>query len=45
LLTGDAIGDAVDRVRAMAAAPRVMPPGQSALDELIAATVLGRAAA
>jgi hypothetical protein len=45
LLTGDAIGDAFDRVRAMAAAPRVMPPGQSALDELIAATVLGRAAA
>jgi hypothetical protein len=29
----------------MAAAPRVLPPGQSALDELIAATVLGPAAA
>jgi flavorubredoxin len=45
LLTGDAIGDAFDRVRAMAAKPRVMPPGQSALDELVAATVLGRSAA
>ena len=45
LLSGDAIGDAFDRVRAMAAAPRVMPPGQSALDELIAATVLSPAAA
>jgi hypothetical protein len=29
----------------MAAAPRVMPPGQSALDELVAATVLGPATA
>jgi flavorubredoxin len=45
LLTGDAIADAFMRVRAMAAAPRVMPPGQSALDELIAATALDRAAA
>ncbi len=45
LLTGDAIGDAFDRVRAMAATPRVMPPGQSALDALVAATVLGRSAA
>ena len=45
LLSGDAIGDAFDRVRAMAAAPRVMPPGQSTLDELIADTVLGRSAA
>ncbi len=45
VLTGDAIGDAFDRVRAMAGAPRVMPPGQSALDELIAATALGEAAA
>ena len=45
LLTGDAIGDAFDRVRAMAAIPRMMPPGQSALDELVAATVLGPATA
>jgi flavorubredoxin len=45
LLSGDAIDDAFDRVRAMAGAPRVMPPGQSALDELIAATALGQAAA
>ncbi len=45
LLSGDAIDDAFDRVRAMAAAPRVMPPGQSALHELIAATALGHAAA
>lgn len=44
LLTGDAIGDAFDRVRAMAAAPRVTPPGQAALDDLIAATALGHAA-
>jgi hypothetical protein len=47
--TGDAIDDAFDDafdgVRAMAAAPRVTPPGQSALDELIAATALGRPAA
>jgi flavorubredoxin len=41
LLSGDAIGDAFDRVRAMAAAPRAIPPGQPALDELIAAAVLG----
>jgi flavorubredoxin len=40
LLTGNAIGDAFDRVRTMAGAPRVTPPGQSALDELIAATTL-----
>jgi len=29
----------------MAAAPRAVPPGQPALDELIAATALGPAAA
>jgi len=45
LLRGDAIDDAFDRVRAMAAAPRVAPPGQSALDELVDAMVLDRAAA
>lgn len=44
LLTGNAIGDAFDRVRAMAGIPRVMPPGQSVLDDLIATAVLGRAA-
>ena len=37
VLTGDAIHDAFDRVRAMAGAPRVIPPGQPMLDEMIAA--------
>jgi flavorubredoxin len=42
LLSGATIDDALDRVRAMAAAPRAIPPGQSALDELVAATALSR---
>ncbi|MGQ0574306.1 MAG: MBL fold metallo-hydrolase [Pseudonocardia sp.] len=37
--SGDAIADAFDRVRAMAGSPRVMPPGQSLLDEIVAAAV------
>jgi flavorubredoxin len=37
VLTGDAIADAFDRVRAMAGAPIVEPPGQAALDEILAA--------
>jgi flavorubredoxin len=39
LLRGGAIHDAFDRVRAMAGEPRVMPPGQSALDEILATVV------
>jgi flavorubredoxin len=39
ILTGDAIGDAFDRVRAMAGTPIVPPPGQPVLDEMIAALV------
>ena len=36
LLRGGAIHDAFARVRSMAGEPRVMPPGQSMLDELLA---------
>jgi flavorubredoxin len=39
ILTGRAIDDAFDRVRAMAGAPRVMPPGQETLDEMVAAAI------
>ena len=39
VLTGGAIGDAFDRVRAMAGAPIVAPPGQPALDEILASLV------
>jgi flavorubredoxin len=39
VLTGDAIGDVLDRVRAMAGQSIVPPPGQSLLDELIATTL------
>jgi flavorubredoxin len=39
VLTGDAIADAFDRVRAMAGAPIVEPPGQPALDEILASFV------
>ncbi len=37
------IGNAFERVPAMAAATRVPPPGQFALDELIVTTVVGHA--
>lgn len=36
ILTGPAIHDAFDRVRSLAGQPRVVPPSQSALDELLA---------
>lgn len=36
VLTGHAITDAFDRVRNMAGAPAVTPPGQSLLDEILA---------
>lgn len=39
ILTGAAIADAFDRVRAMAGRPIVAPPGQELLDELIASTL------
>lgn len=45
VLTGGAIGEAFDRVRAMAGVPRVMPPGPSMLEELIATAVLDHPAA
>lgn len=45
LLTGGAIGEAFDRVRAMAGSLPLTPPGQSALDELIAVAALDEAAA
>lgn len=38
ILTGSAIHDAFDRVRSLAGQPRVVLPGQSALDELLAGT-------
>lgn len=40
ILRGDAIADAFARVRALAGQPRVEPPRQAALDDLLAATVL-----
>ena len=39
VLRGGDIHDAFDRVRAMAGQPRVMPPGQSLLDELLATVI------
>jgi flavorubredoxin len=39
VLRGGDIHDAFDRVRTMAGQPRVMPPGQSLLDELLATVV------
>jgi flavorubredoxin len=39
VLSGDAIPDAFDRVRAMAGEPIAVPPGQPLLDELVAAAL------
>ena len=39
ILTGTQIGDAFDRVRALAGTPRLMAPGQATLDELVAAAI------
>lgn len=39
VLRGAAIGDAFDRVRAMAGEPIVPPPGQETLEEMLAATI------
>lgn len=44
VLRGSAIPDAFDRVRAMAGAPIVAPPGQPMLDELVAAAIAQAAA-
>src|SRR5688572_19312898 len=37
VLVGDAIHDAFDRVRTLAGQPRIAPPGQELLDEILAA--------
>ena len=39
VLTGNAIHDAFDRVRTLAGAPRLAPPGQELLDEILANTI------
>jgi len=39
VLTGAAIDDAFDRVRALAGQPRVMGPGQADLDAMVAAAI------
>jgi flavorubredoxin len=39
VMRGNEIHDAFDRVRAMAGQPRVAPPGQSLLDELLASAI------
>lgn len=39
ILVGDQIHDAFDRVRSLAGEPRIAPPGQDALEELLAATL------
>jgi hypothetical protein len=39
VLSGDAIADAFERVRALAGEPIVAPPGQPLLDELVAAAL------
>lgn len=39
VLRGDDIHDAFDRVRSLAGRPRIVPPGQSLLDELLATVV------
>jgi flavorubredoxin len=39
ILRGGAIHDAFDRVRALAGQPRVQPPGQPLLDELLATAI------
>jgi flavorubredoxin len=44
ILVGDQIHDAFDRVRALAGVPRIVPPGQEALDALLAAAVTEPAA-
>lgn len=36
VLVGDAIHDAFDRVRTLAGQPRMAPPGQELLDEILA---------
>jgi flavorubredoxin len=44
ILVGDAIHDAFDRVRTLAGEPRIAPPSQPALDELLATITAAPAA-
>ena len=44
VLRGDQIHDAFDRVRSLAGEPRIVPPGQEALDAILAAAVTEPAA-
>jgi flavorubredoxin len=44
ILVGDAIHDAFDRVRSLAGEPRIAPPGQEALDEILAQVTTAPAA-
>jgi flavorubredoxin len=44
ILVGDAIHDAFDRVRSLAGEPRIAPPGQEALDEILAQVTAAPAA-
>ena len=44
ILVGDAIHDAFDRVRSLAGEPIIAPPGQAALDEILAAVTQAPAA-
>lgn len=43
VLTGDEITDAFARVRTLAGAPRIMPPGQETLDEIVDAAIAAAA--
>ena len=40
VLVGDAIHDAFDRVRTLAGQPRIAPPGQELLDQILATTLV-----
>jgi flavorubredoxin len=44
ILVGDAIHDAFDRVRTLAGEPRIAPPGQELLDEILANVIAPAAA-
>ena len=39
ILVGDQIHDAFDRVRTLAGEPRIAPPGQEALDAILAGVI------
>ena len=44
ILVGDQIHDAFDRVRTLAGVPRIAPPGQEALDQMLAGVIAEPAA-